>query len=869
MLSRRLAQGATLVVDDKLAAVQLEAYVASTGNLLEARAWRSPDIQTHDDLCASVWAADFGRDRLLLTSVQSDALWRRIVAESPSGAALIDTTRIATWAKQAWGLLQAWQLDFRELRARDDDPGFGNFLSWAARFEETLTHWGWVDKATLTRLVAQQHRPNGHDPDHVVWADLRDATPVIRTHSRTLAQAGCETSTWVPESVRRCVYRVGLEHARDELHQAVRWAQRKIDDAPNARVALVVAIDVETELGLARYFDETAHESSLRYRLADGVSVEREPAIGAALDCLGLFSRRADFPVFSRWLRSPFVGDDVESLGVRCLAEADLRGELVAQLGFMTAYRTAGLERRLGQRVPKLCAAVDRVLGRLEDTTGVQSPTRWAGVAQELLKELGWPGTETPVPGSVVDAWQRVLEEFSGLTPVLGSIDYETALTELRAGVSRARIPNRFLLEGVTVLSRLEDVGPGYDAAWVVGMSDRFWPRPAEPNPLLPHALQAAHEMPFATPGDAVQRCRTLTDRLIARVPETVFSYPLMENEFAAEASPLLSEIAEMDAALPPTLATVYAPNTAEAQTEDLDDPVPPFSGVAISGGAGTLATQAQCPLRAFIDSRLSVRPLERPDRGIGARQRGILVHRALELLYAALPGSQQLAAQSDDQLATRIRECIDRAIGERIRGASGSLRVYAALERDRLIPLLSELVRLDLARSEFVTDSLETKLTARIGGVDVGCRIDRIDMLADGSLAIIDYKTGSAATPAGWFKPRLVEPQLPLYLQVVDADVEAVVIGRVHTQSVVYRGIWQRPETFPGSAYRPRAPLAWVDQKARWRDQLEELVAEYVGGDGRIFLSGLAYAEGFYAPLTRVYEQVWYLGESSNGAGE
>ncbi|NIW24863.1 MAG: hypothetical protein GWN29_10015, partial [Gammaproteobacteria bacterium] len=47
-----------------------------------------------------------------------------------------------------------------------------------------------------------------------------------------------------------------------------------------------------------------------------------------------------------------------------------------------------------------------------------------------------------------------------------------------------------------------------------------------------------------------------------------------------------------------------------------------------------------------------------------------------------------------------------------------------------------------------------------------------------------------------------------------------------------------------------------WPDQQSRWSAQLDALVAEYAGGDGRIFVAGRAWAEGLYAPLTRVYEQ-------------
>lgn len=856
MLSRRLAHGATLVVEDKLAAVQLEAYVAREGDLLGATAWRSPSIQTHADWSASLWTSNFDRDRLLLSGPQIDALWRRVVEASPSGAGLIDTSRIAAWSRQAWGLLHAWQLDFHELSARDDDPGFRDFLQWAFQFEDTLASSGWLDHGTLVRLIADGSRLADPVPGEVICADLRSETPALQTLLRTLEQVGCSTSTWAPETPSRSVYRVGLEDTQQELRHAVSWACRKTEAAPNARVAVVVPQSVESEIGLARYFDHAAPEGFSGYGMADGASVAREPAIGAALDCLGLFSRRADFQRLSRWLRSPFVGNGAESLAARCTFEAELRGELVAQLDFSSAYRAAGLDRRLGRRLPMLRAALDSAFARLTGAARYQSPTRWAALAQELLGTLGWPGSESSVPATALDGWQRALEELAALTPVLGPIDYERALSELRIGVSRARRPGRVAIEGITILSRLEDLGPGYDAAWIMGMGDRFWPRPAEPNPLLPYSLQAVHEMPFATPADAVQRCRALTQRLIARVPEIVFSYPLLENEFAAEVSPLLREVPEMDAGSLPALTVVYAPGSQERTIETLDDPVPPFSGNKISGGAGTLAKQALCPLRAFIDSRLSVRPLERPERGFGPRQRGILVHRALELLLTALPGQRHLAAQTPEALELRIGDCVDRAIQESVRGAGRTMRVYAAMEHDRLVPLVRNLVTLEVERSEFVVDSLEARMTARIGGLEIVCRIDRVDRLADGSVAVIDYKTGLTATPADWFRARLVEPQLPLYLQVIDGEVEAIVIGRVHPRGVVYRGVWKHPETFPGSSYRPREKLDWPQQRALWGAQLEALVAEYANGDGRIFVDGLAHAEGPYAPLTRVHEQ-------------
>ncbi|MDH3508792.1 MAG: hypothetical protein OEQ25_16770, partial [Gammaproteobacteria bacterium] len=247
-LSRRLAQGATLVVDDRLAAIQLEAYLARAGGLLEAGAWRSADIQTYDDCCASLWATNFDRDRLLLNAAQSESLWRNVVAASPSGGGLIDTARIAAWAGEAWGLLHKWHLDYREIRARDDDPGFREFLSWAAQFEQALARSGWLDQSTLARHVAENLQTDSQLPNSVVWTDLRSSTPTQQTLSDRLSQAACEIGTWTPEPVTRSVYRVALENAEEELRQAVSWALRKMDDFRTARVALIVPMTTENEL---------------------------------------------------------------------------------------------------------------------------------------------------------------------------------------------------------------------------------------------------------------------------------------------------------------------------------------------------------------------------------------------------------------------------------------------------------------------------------------------------------------------------------------------------------------------------------------------------------------------------------------------
>jgi RecB family exonuclease len=187
---------------------------------------------------------------------------------------------------------------------------------------------------------------------------------------------------------------------------------------------------------------------------------------------------------------------------------------------------------------------------------------------------------------------------------------------------------------------------------------------------------------------------------------------------------------------------------------------------------------------------------------------------------------------------------------------ARRALRVYAELERQRLEQLILRLVHLDLQRADYAVERLEAVTVAEIAGKRIRCRIDRVDRLSSGGLAVIDYKSGSRASPADWFKARLLEPQLPLYVRTLSEPVAAMVLAAIQATGASYRGVWVREKEFPGSSAGAWDSLGWQKQQAEWAAQLELLVEEYARGDTRIFLTDLATAQGGVAPLTRVYEQ-------------
>ncbi|HET8696358.1 MAG TPA: PD-(D/E)XK nuclease family protein, partial [Gammaproteobacteria bacterium] len=531
--------------------------------------------------------------------------------------------------------------------------------------------------------------------------------------------------------------------------------------------------------------------------------------------------------------------------GTRARLEARLRGDVRSKVPFAVAYRSAGLADWLRKEAPAVGAALAAGLAEVAGTRRA-TPTQWARLWQRALRRLDWRAADD-VDGE--RRWQPALDELARLTPVLGAVSPGAALAELERILDRpdaAVLP----LEGIHVLERVDDVGPGYAAAWLTGFTDTYWPQPARPNPLLPRPLQRAHGMPWSSPADATRRSAESLARVLRWVPDVVASWPGRVYDYETEPSPALAawpEIAsaELDALVRPRH------RAAPRARESLRDAAPPLGAPEIRGGAGVLRRQARCPLRAFAEHRLGARELERRSQGLTARQRGIVTHHALELLLIDQPSQAELAARRGS-----IAGCVERALDAVFHGARDALRPLYDLERERLGAVLARLLEADAQRAPFAVVAIEEEREIAVAGRVLRVRIDRLDRLADGRVAIIDHKTGKEAGPNSWLRERPRDLQVPLYAAYSPEPVTAAAIARLHGRDAAYVGLWEAG-TFPARPGRLPDGVSWAAQLDVWRRQIEHLVGELAGGDTRLLLDDLDDARGSFAPLSRVAEQL------------
>jgi hypothetical protein len=152
------------------------------------------------------------------------------------------------------------------------------------------------------------------------------------------------------------------------------------------------------------------------------------------------------------------------------------------------------------------------------------------------------------------------------------------------------------------------------------------------------------------------------------------------------------------------------------------------------------------------------------------------------------------------------------------------------------------------MQRQEFQILSVEESVRLLRHGVDLDLRVDRIDRLADGTLLIIDYKTGAVKTLLSKDgDPK--ELQLVVYASAIDAEVGGLVLINVDSRAIIYKGAG-------GSVDWDRLPTElWPMRLAGWKKIVDNALAQLAAGDVRLNTAQTALESRRLNVLSRVEE--------------
>ena len=124
-----------------------------------------------------------------------------------------------------------------------------------------------------------------------------------------------------------------------------------------------------------------------------------------------------------------------------------------------------------------------------------------------------------------------------------------------------------------------------------------------------------------------------------------------------------------------------------------------------VAGGVKPLALQAECGFRAYGEMRLAAAVLETPAPGLDARERGMLLHKALELVWSKLDHFT-LTVTETQVLRPTIADSVAAAVVAVFRGyVPVELRPAVDRETLRLERLIANLLDRERTRASFTVE--------------------------------------------------------------------------------------------------------------------------------------------------------------------
>ena len=824
------------------AAAQLEQglTVWRSADVLPLEGWLTREIERR---AAGPSSAGLPR---LLSAAEEWLLWRECTAEATGALELVNRAALATDLRRAARLAAQLQLDLSALRAL---PGTETALLLEVH-RAVEARCRALEAASLP--ACQARLPELGDERAVLFTGFLSPPPALRSLTESRLSRGWETLLPTPSEAAGVTPHVVMPSDElEELDRIAEWCRRRLSQAPQGRLLVVLPGPAGRRERLAALIRQAlAPREALSVRPAEGdgvVGIEggdalpTRPAVAHALTSLGLLCGEGlALERLGEWLLAPYWSEPLTGRARLALWLKERAGLTIERQELLHALAAApspleaaarGVAGRIGQAQPMLLGSSG-------------SPREWSERFREALGGLGWPGDRSLGSGEqqTMVRFRELLDEFGQLSAALGVLERSAALERLRALAGETAFRPADEDAAVTLTAALADPVVRYDGVWVAGLHAQAFPEPVAPDPFLPLAAQLRSGWPAACASGRLAEARSLLAAWRAAAGQLVLSAPRRSEDLDLLPSPLLSGwLGSQEPDAPGGGALGWLP--VRLHRPDLTEPwsdvgLPWPQAQPLPSGTRSLELQNQCPFRAYAELRLGAIEPAASEPGVAPDFRGRLLHAACQCLWDTLRDSRALGELAPAQLGKLIGRCVEHALSA-LSAQAGLLPSPSALarERRRTERLMRQLCDLERGRPAFTVRHTEYASELDIAGLRLRVRMDRIDALEGGGLAILDYKSGQPVS-GDWYGERPSHPQLLTYLAAVGDDVVALATVNVTAREVRFQGIAEQDGLLPkvGAAKAPPGGHgAWPARVKEWRGCVERLARDFAAGQARL----------------------------------
>lgn len=817
--------------------------------------WQEIPISTLDNWLEQIWL-EVDDPRVLLNEAQELAIWENIIQNSAYASSLFRISATAQLARHAWQLLSQWEIPLNALSNSSTEDNYA-FYKWALHFEQECQQQFYLDQSKCFNEIINllNRKAISSLPKKIILAGFAFNSPLLNKFILQLKK-NCELEFYNISHSNPQISRIILSDQAKELETMAKWAYQLLQNDSQLSIGCVIPnlreIRSDVEHCFIQIFDPhslISHESTYNYpfNIAGGISLSNYPLIHYALNSLQLLQNEFELETISHLIRSPFLKGAEKEASSRSALDLLLRELNEPHLNFraLLAIARNASDSNPYANCPILISCLEDLADFCKNLSTSQLPRAWASNFMQTLKILGWPGERTlnSIEFQLMQRWQRVLDEFSSLEILQKSIPFSNAYYHLSNACQRNIFQPQTPFTPIQIMSSIDAIGWNFDHLWIMGLDDESWPTAPKPNPFIPLRLQRQYKMPHASAELELEYSAQILEYLSSSAKQIILSNPSREKDKPLRPSPLISHYPEITLSeLPYAEFFSYAEIIAQSGAFEflVDDKAPPvISEENIFGGTSILRDQAACPFKAFTKIRLGAYSLPTLQHGLNAKERGILLHEALERLWQKLQNQHRLMSLSKDTpeiLDKFVQGSIDAALQTAIKRRPLTFKNrFTSIERKRLSKIIYKWLDIEMNREAFSVVQNEQWREAEIAGLKLHMQIDRIDEMSDGSQIIIDYKTGYANIK-DWLSDRPDAPQLPLYCVTSNAPVNGVVFAQLKTNDLGYKGLVAAPYQIPGTLTLSEfksvdVPNDWQQLQETWRLQLTHLANTFVSG--------------------------------------
>lgn len=843
------------------------------------QAWESPNIVSWKETMRQAWrfnqAKGFNFETLISTQ-QARLLWTHVVdqtARSNNELTLLNVPQTVRACMRSHRLLSDWRCDDARLM-NEHIEDLNQFVEWRNQYLAILNARGLADDAVLQSAIIEA--ANG--PDFIwpftqtIWYAYDLLTAAQREFNDCVERAGDVAIEGGPRSINQSSKFVRYEDSDKEIYAVFKSARRYLDLKPDAKVAIVVP-DLQHRYAKVQ---QIAHDvfypnsslldsesNQLVYRFSLGKPMIDVPAIEAVFCALSLLKNNSTLDDIQFLLNSSYLTPNsfdrkLVGLFIRWLSEKrilrlaiseclDLFNEFLADTESEPLNETLECQ-PLISFFQVLAKTIQELLGRLNsqfDESGFKALRfdEWVSLFQQWLDVWGWSSTliqneQGSQKNQLFSRWESVLQDFSALNLVQQSSGLHGALSHLKQLLIDSVYLPKSASSPIYVSGLLEALGRETDMCFLTAMKQDF-PAPNRPDSFVPNHLLVSTGLPDASPQLSSMQSRKVIQGLINSCKTIEISYPLYSSatdEVVNSPSPLfLSQFHESE-----LIKFDWKSNQIEELDYFVDTQGPSWSSPEKArGGSAIFKNQSHCPFKAFVTHQLRFDAKTESEFGLNHLDRGNLIHKMMELVWAYLPSQKALLEMDSSQQDWMLNSCFEELLIHSAEMLNDSLYSLFKLEKTRIKALATEWLDVERKRPcNFSVVERESRYTGEWAEIRFDYVVDRVDVTEAGESIVIDYKTG-LVNRSGWQGDRLKEPQLPLYALARNAKkankLSGITFAQMRRGESLFVEMAEAGILKTENHYSKRYQEQWQHGMETWPDQLTELAKEFLQGKAQV----------------------------------